>query len=50
MRNLTKLELIALAYSNKGISLCETGEPEQAIQNYDKAIELNPNNADFYYN
>ena len=50
LKNLTKLELIALACFNKGNSLYETGGNDLAIQNYNKAIELDPNDARFHYN
>ena len=50
MKNLTKLELIAQAYFNKGVSLNHLGKYNLAIENYDLAIELNPNDADFYCN
>ena len=50
MKNLTKLELIALAYDINGFSLDKLGKYELAIKTYDLAIKLNPDNADFYSN
>ena len=49
LKNLTKLELIAQAYYNKGYSFSKKGEYDFAIQEYDNAIELDQNDAEFYY-
>ncbi len=37
-------------YNNLGIKLAKKGETEQAILNFNKAIELNPDNAKAYNN
>jgi len=48
----TSLELdeYAGAYSNRGLAYAELGERKRAIEDYDKAIELNPDFAEAYYN
>jgi tetratricopeptide (TPR) repeat protein len=38
------------AYYNLAIALYRQGKLEEAIQNYKKVIEINPNYADAYYN
>jgi tetratricopeptide (TPR) repeat protein len=43
-------ELIAVAYSNRGIAYHELNRTEEAITDYTRAIELNPRWADAYYN
>ncbi|AVP88039.1 TPR-repeat-containing protein [Candidatus Phycorickettsia trachydisci] len=39
----------ALDYVQKGLSLMGQGRHEEAIKNYDTAIDLYPNDANFYY-
>jgi tetratricopeptide (TPR) repeat protein len=39
-----------LAYINRGVSYFHTQQYDKAIDDYTKAIHLNPNNADAYYN
>ena len=36
-------------YYNRGLSYDELGQYEQAIYDYNKAIELNSNNSDVYF-
>ena len=50
MKNLTKLELIALAYNNKGDIFKNKKRYDLAIECYDKSIKLNPNDADAHSN
>jgi len=38
------------ALSNKGIALLELGENDKAIEEYDKAIKIDPNNVVIYSN
>jgi len=40
----------AMQYFSEGNSLFEAGKIEEAIQSYNKAIELNPNLAEIHYN
>ena len=39
-----------IAYNNRGLAYANKGEFNAAIQDYDKAIELNPQSADAYIN
>jgi len=39
-----------MQYFSEGNSLFEAGKIEEAIQSYNKAIELNPNLAEIHYN
>jgi tetratricopeptide (TPR) repeat protein len=41
---------VARAYYNKGNALGELGKPEEALEAFDKAIELDPKFAQAYYN
>ena len=41
---------IAAAYINRGNAYDDKGEHDRAIEDYDKAIALNPKNANAYYN
>ncbi len=43
-------EIVANAYINRGVAYDSKGEYDRAIEDYDKAIALNPNDASFYYN
>jgi len=45
-----KLEECAAAYNNRGNAYAELNEHERAIKDFDKAIELNPDDAETYYN
>jgi tetratricopeptide (TPR) repeat protein len=45
-----KPELLADGYNNRGITRRSMRQPELAIEDYTKAIELNPKNARFYVN
>ena len=38
------------AYYNRGITYNKIGDYNRAIQDYDKAIEIQPDNAKIYYN
>ncbi len=40
----------AKAYNNRGLSYARKGQHDQAISDYDKALEINPRNAKPYYN
>ena len=40
----------SLAYNNKGDALLKLNKIEDAIQCFDKAIELNPNNSNAIFN
>src|ERR1700741_5549104 len=40
---------LAIAYSNRGTHYQEMGQLDQAIQDQDQAIRLNPADADNYY-
>ncbi|KHO54544.1 MAG: TPR protein [archaeon GW2011_AR19] len=50
LKNLTKQELIAQAFSNVGQYLCKEGDYNRSIKNYKKSIELNKNNPESYVN
>ena len=39
-----------MAYNNRGIAYGDLGKYEQAIRDYNKAIELDPQYANTYYN
>jgi len=45
-----KLEECAAAYNNRGNAYAELNEHERAIEDYNKTIELDPNDAKAYYN
>jgi len=45
-----KLKEYAEAYYNRGVAYAKLNQYEQAIKDYDKAIELNPNYAEAYNN
>jgi len=45
-----ELDEYAGAYSNRGLAYAELGEHDRAIEDYDKAIELNKEYAEAYYN
>jgi tetratricopeptide (TPR) repeat protein len=47
---LNQAKIRAVVYSNRGTAHLNMEEYDQAIQNYDKAIELNPNLAIAYNN
>jgi len=40
----------ATDYLNQGIAFYNKGQPDQAISNFDKAIEINPKFAEAYSN
>ena len=40
----------AETYYNRGLAHSKNGEPDKAIKDYTKAIELKPDYADAYYN
>jgi tetratricopeptide (TPR) repeat protein len=40
----------AITFNNRGIAYSEKGQHDRAIQDYDQAIKLNPNNAAALYN
>jgi tetratricopeptide (TPR) repeat protein len=44
------LALIALAFNNRGVAHRIKGEYDQALQDYEQAIRLNPNSASHYNN
>jgi tetratricopeptide (TPR) repeat protein len=44
------LERLATAFDNRGVAYRLKGEYERALQDYDQAIRLNPNNANAYNN
>ncbi len=39
-----------MSYNNRGNAKVDLGLKEQALKDYDKAIELDPNDADAYNN
>lgn len=39
-----------IAYNNRGVAYDDLGQYQRAIEDYNKAIRLKPNNADAYYN
>ena len=41
---------MAKAYTNRAIAKSELGQHDDALVDYDKAIELNPDSADAYTN
>jgi Flp pilus assembly protein TadD len=43
-------EKIAEEYFEQGIANAKKGEYDRAIENYNKAIELKPDDAEAYYN
>ena len=49
-RSTTELKESAVNYFNIAYSFGEKGDYEKAIENYDKAIELNPNYEEAWYN
>ncbi len=40
----------AKTYNNRGVAYARKGQHDQAISDYDKALEINPRNAKPYYN
>ena len=50
LRNLSRHEIIALAYNNRGSAWAGKGNLDEAIKDYNKAIRLNPNHAAAYNN
>jgi len=50
LRNLTREETIAIVYDNRGNAWDDKGNPDNAIADYNSAIELDPNFAVAYYN
>ncbi len=50
MRNFENDDILSLFYSNRGIAKRQLGRYEEAIRDYDKAIELNQDHATAYNN
>jgi tetratricopeptide (TPR) repeat protein len=50
LRNLSKKEAIGLLLNNRGAAYYSEGDIGRAISDYSKALRLNPNFAEVYYN
>jgi len=50
LRNLSKKEVVGNILNERGLAYAKEGDLEKAIQDYNTALELNPNFAKTYYN
>ncbi|MGC8940987.1 MAG: tetratricopeptide repeat protein, partial [Candidatus Nanoarchaeia archaeon] len=50
LRNLSKKEVVGWLLSNRGVAYADKGELDKAIQDFNKALELDPNFVEAYNN